>query len=448
MGDWVLYFNFTATTSALMVALMGLLLSATASYIEQWERTYFRATFMMLFIYAASDLVAQVSLDFLGPEYTGLSQAGVFCELLFSAMIIPLIMAYLLHCTGEDRQTNTLFRCLMVFFALYVALLFAAQFTDAVYTISPDNNSLIPGPLYPALFVPPVALMIVSSIALARRMDALTPRKRIAFSVYVFVPFLSVFIQSLLFDLRIVVVGTNLSALAMFVYVLQDQMDAHVRHCEEAAQRRAQVIALQMRPHFIYNVLTSIYYLCAQNPKRAQQVTLDFTDYLRANFDAIAQQGEVPFAKELEHARAYLSVEQARLEQGLVVDIDCPHTAFRLPPLTLQPLAENAVKHGSDPELPPLHVRIATYAEPGCSVITVEDTGLGYGDPLPQYDGDNMPSTHHGPNASPSNHASALDNIRERLSACGGTLQFGPRRGGGTIAIVRIPTEWHSSLAE
>jgi len=78
----------------------------------------------------------------------------------------------------------------------------------------------------------------------------------------------------------------------------------------------------------------------------------------------------------------------------------------------------------------------------------VEDTGLGYGDPLPQYDGDNMPSTHHGPNASPSNHASALDNIRERLSACGGTLQFGPRRGGGSIAIVRIPTEWHSSLAE
>ena len=179
-------------------------------------------------------------------------------------------------------------------------------------------------------------------------------------------------------------------------------------------------MALQMRPHFIYNVMTSIYYLCIQEPERAQQVILDFTDYLRANFDAVAQESEVPFAKELEHTRAHLNVELARLEDSLAVDIDCPHTAFRLP-LTFQPLVENAVKHGADPELPPLHVRITTYEENGFSVITVEDTGPGF---------------ESAPSASP---MTALDNIRERLAACNSTLEILPRPGGGTVVTVRVP---------
>ena len=208
----------------------------------------------------------------------------------------------------------------------------------------------------------------------------------------------------------------------MLYLIIADQTDAYVRQIKESAQQQAQVMALQLRPHFIYNVLTSIYYLCEQDPTRAQQVTLDFTNYLRANYDAVAQEGDVPFSKELEHTRAYLAVEQARLEDRLVVDFDCPHTAFRLPPLTLQPLVENAVKHGADPELPPLHVRITTRKESDFSEITVEDTGPGF---------DGATSEDHTPGA--------LDNIRERLAACGATFDIYPREGGGTVAVIRVP---------
>ena len=90
-----------------------------------------------------------------------------------------------------------------------------------------------------------------------------------------------------------------------------------------------------MRPHFIYNTMTSIYYLCEQDPKTAQQVTLDFTNYLRKNFSAIAKDGTIPFTEELEHTRAYLAVEQIRFEGEMFVEFDTPHTAFKLPPLTL-----------------------------------------------------------------------------------------------------------------
>jgi sensor histidine kinase YesM len=183
-------------------------------------------------------------------------------------------------------------------------------------------------------------------------------------------------------------------------------------------------MALQMRPHFIYNVLTSIYYLCAQDPARAQQATLDCTNYLRANFAAVASQEPVPFTEELNHTRAYLAVESIRFGDRLQISLDCPHTAFRLPPLTLQPLAENAVKHGVDPELPPLEVHVTTRHEDGASVVTVEDTGPGF----------DLAST-------PDTGASALTNLTERLETAGIGFSVLPREGGGTIATIIVPDE-------
>ena len=179
---------------------------------------------------------------------------------------------------------------------------------------------------------------------------------------------------------------------------------------------------LQMRPHFICNTMTSIYYLCKQDPDKAQRVTLDFTDYLRKNFTAIAGEDTVPFKDELEHTRAYLAVEQAQFEDVLFVDFDTPHTLFRVPPLTLQPIVENAVKHGMKSSSDPIHITVTTRKTASAYEIIVEDDGYGY-NPVK----DNEPHT-------------ALKNIRQRLEMmCKGTLTITPREGGGTVVIVSIP---------
>ena len=423
MAEWVHYFNLAVASGGLVAALLGLVITLTAPYVEKWERGYLSFMFSLLSAYIASDLVELVSLYFLGPDFAWLSQAGVFLELLFSVAIIPTFTAYLVRCVGEDWRRSKLFRGALALYAAYVVILVAAQFGDAVYYFSFAEKRVCPGPLYPLLVIPPILLMALNLVGLIRRKPMLTRRQIIALAICTVTPLICIFVQAAFFGVSVLVVGASTSSLAMLGLILADQADAHIRQLEETAQRQAQVMSLQMRPHFIYNVMTSIYYLCAQDPARAQQVTLDFTAYLRANFDAVAQEGEVPFSKELEHTRAYLDVERARLEDGLVVEIDCPHTAFRLPPLTLQPLAENAVKHGADPELPPLHVRIATYEEAGFSVVTVEDSGPGFDASIPS-----------------GNTQSALNNIQERLAACDSTLEILPRRGGGTVAIVRVPS--------
>ena len=231
-------------------------------------------------------------------------------------------------------------------------------------------------------------------------------------------------IQNIIVDtVVLVVLGLCISTLAMFAIILYDQIESYMRQQREIAHQRASIMVLQMRPLFIYNAMMSIYYLCARDPKKAQQVTLDFTTYLRKNFTAIAGEEAVPFSDELEHTRAYLAVEQVQFEDNLYVDYDTPHKEFRLPPLTLQPIVENAVKHGMDPENAPLHIFIRTRKTDSGSEIIVEDNGSGFA----PADDDCEPHT-------------ALANIRNRLEMmCGGKITIRSRKGGGTVVTVTVP---------
>ena len=177
-----------------------------------------------------------------------------------------------------------------------------------------------------------------------------------------------------------------------------------------------------MRPHFIHNTLMNIYYLCRQDPAEAQRVTLDFNTFLERNLNALASDETIPFSEELEHTRAYLNVEQALHDENLLVDYDMPHTCFRIPPLTLQPVVENSIRHGMNPDADPLRISIRTRKTDSGSEVIVSDNGPGF-----------EPAADGGPHI-------ALMNIRQRLEMmCGGKMTILPREGGGTVVKLTIP---------
>ena len=191
---------------------------------------------------------------------------------------------------------------------------------------------------------------------------------------------------------------------------------------EELRDEKIRSMMNQIRPHFIYNTLVSIYELCREEPKEAMEVIDDFTTYLQANFTAIAATELSPFQEELEHTKAYLAVEVTLHGDDLSVEYDTEITTFRLPPLTLQPIVENAVKHGVGMGRRPEHIVIRSRAAEDGVEIIVEDNGAGY-DPRPDSE------VHVG-----------LQNVRERLAMmCGGTLEIGPKEGGGTVVTIHIP---------
>jgi LytS/YehU family sensor histidine kinase len=250
------------------------------------------------------------------------------------------------------------------------------------------------------------ALWIINLFALLKRWKKPTLIQWLFFMLCLFLP---AYLQGILVELLLMI--------SLVRNYLTEQ--------EEAAKQRTHIAVLQMRPHFIHNTLMSIYYLCAQNPEKAQTVIKDFSRYLQSNFTAIAKEGMIPFAEELEHTRAYLAVEQAQFEDSLFVDYDTEYTKFLVPPLTLQPIVENAVKHGMDPDSDPLHITIRTLRIGSGSEIIVEDNGSGFD----QSDkaGSNDPHI-------------ALSNIEQRLKMmCRGEITITPREGGGTVVMVTIP---------
>ena len=191
---------------------------------------------------------------------------------------------------------------------------------------------------------------------------------------------------------------------------------------EELRGVKMQNLISQIRPHFIYNTLASVSMLCDSDPRRAAEVVANFNNYLQANFTAIAATEPIAFAAELEHTKAYLNVQTALYASKLTVAYDTDFTDFRLPPLTLQPIVENSVKHGISQTHRPERISICSRAVDGGAEILVEDDGTKY---EPSSDG----AAHVG-----------LENVRERLALmCGGTLEIGPRAGGGAVVRIFVP---------
>ena len=420
MLSWIDLANFAFPVIGLTVVVLGLLLNFTASYMPRENRRFFRTFFSLMALYILSDLAELIFMQ-MGPGYSVHSRWALFFESLLSSLLLPLLTQFFLRCCGEDWRKSWLTKAVTALWLIYFSLLVAAQFTTAIYYYT-DDNIYHRGPWYPLLLAPPALLIAVNLLALYKRRDRLSPWQRTAFSVYLIVPLVAMLIQMCVYGLLTIVIATALSAMVMFLSFYREQLELYLEVQEENARQRASIMVLQMRPHFIYNTMLSIYYLCQQDAKKAQQVILDFTAYLRRNFTALAQTDTIPFAEELEHTRAYLAVEQVRFEDRLFVEFDTPHVQFRVPPLTLQPIVENAVKHGVDPELAPLYISIRAYEQPEGSEITVEDSGPGFG-----------PADAHAPHI-------ALANIRERLELqCHGTLTISSRPGGGTTVTITVP---------
>ncbi len=115
---------------------------------------------------------------------------------------------------------------------------------------------------------------------------------------------------------------------------------------QELEQNRIKVLLSQIQPHFIYNTLGSIRMIIMQDPDKASDLLYQFTLYLRSNIKALSSDAPQPFAEELKNTQAYLSIERMRFGDKLKTDFQIECDDFCVVPLTIQPIVENAVKHG------------------------------------------------------------------------------------------------------
>ena len=134
----------------------------------------------------------------------------------------------------------------------------------------------------------------------------------------------------------------------------------------------------QIKPHFIFNTLSVISALCLKEPAKAKELILDLSDYLRGSFDIDMHNGLTTLSKELELVKAYLSIEQARFKERINVDFDIrSQRDCTMPILSLQPLVENAVRHGIMPLAKGGQIRVKVWDEGEDVKVCVTDNGIG-----------------------------------------------------------------------
>ena len=182
---------------------------------------------------------------------------------------------------------------------------------------------------------------------------------------------------------------------------------------------RMRMTLARVKPHYIYNVLTTIYYLCEKDTARAQEAISSFSAYLRETSRSMEQKQFVPFQRELDLIENYLKLEKLRFGERLIYEFDIRERDFFIVPFMVQQLVENAVKHGMHAQNG-VHIRIeSSRAEDGFRV-NVQDNGVGFVESKISQD-----------------EPSGLRNIRELLALNNsGTLTIESKPGRGTNAVL------------
>ena len=415
------YFYIFISAAALLISLLGLWFTVVMPGLDHWNKCFFYVYFFAIMLCCISSIIEEAFYLYSAP--VGAIYFTWCLESLLMALPAPMLTIYLLHCCGDNIRTNRLFRLVAGLWAFFLALVALTPFIGGYAYITADMQYLR-RPIYPLMIMPVTVIMLLNFVGVIVRRRKLSRKVFRAFLV-VIIPLTVAFSIQMFTDAFVLLdIGIVISALVMYSFVLSDQIERDIQYRQEIADQRANIMVLQMRPHFIYNTMNSVYCLCNQDPQRARQVIMDFLTYLRRNFTAIVSMEPIPFSAELEHTRAYLAVEKAQYEESLFVEYDTVHTHFRLPPLTLQPVVENAIKHGRDPYAGAFHVSIRTRKTDFGSEIVVADDGRGYTD-----SDDSEPHI-------------ALKNIQERLRLmCGGSMTIAPGDSGGTVVTMIIPDD-------
>ena len=193
----------------------------------------------------------------------------------------------------------------------------------------------------------------------------------------------------------------------------------------ELAESRISTMMSQIRPHFIYNTLGSIEQLCDLDPKKAGELVHDFAKYLRGNFGELDNPKPILMSQEMDHVHHYVSIENVRFPD-MSFTFEMNSDDFHIPALTIQPIVENAIKHGLMKLKKGGTIRVVSYETETDYCVLVEDDGVGF-DAKAEVDG----RKHLG-----------LRNIRERLKVMvNGTMEIESTVGVGTKVLVKIPKE-------
>ena len=427
MTDVIRTTNLIMVSTGFIVSLVGLVQVLFSRNIEKKTRYFFYSLFSVLELYTLCILIRELTHSNVGSYgWVVLSKVVLFGQAFFASVLTVLITAFLLFQTGEENWIkNKVLIATIILWLCYQGLLISNIFTGSIYEVD-DNNVYSRGPMFAVLVVPTIMIMIIDLFIIFWKRKKYTSKQIKAFLVYSILPMMAMIIQTRLLGVHLIALSSVLATFFMLICIISDQNEKYYKKEAENAQLKINILLAQIQPHFLYNSLTTIKYLCAKDSKKAEEALDYFISYLRYNVDSLSNDAPIEFEKELEHVKGYLELQKLRFGDDLEIEYDIETTDFKMPTLTLQPLVENAVNYGvRKNEDGQGIVKIITRKKDDHVEVIVEDNGPGF-----VYD----PS----PNARQKLHV-GVKNVMERIARIsGGELSYESEMGKGTRAIIKL----------
>ena len=406
-----------------ILCLIFVLIIAGSCLGEQRKKHGGSPYFCMLLLFTMLTLIADI-VGWVGEGHlsrgmmTMIANTAATC---FSYVAILCFLGYLkdsLYTTS--RAVSVTVAILAVLCVLAIAASLANIYFRYAFTLNPEGHYVHTGSHWVWLLYmsyPLLSFLSIIIMSLFARKSA--PVNRFAFIIYTLFPIAGVITDHIIHGLSLTYIGFAISVMMIYtgIYIQKRQLIQ--------AQRNALMMS-QINPHFMYNTLSTIAAMCEIAPDRAKTLTVDFSQFLRQNLDTLTCDEMIPFKQEMRHVGCYLKIEKARFGEKIRVAYSIRCKDFYVPPLSIQPIVENAVRHGITKKAGGGTIHITSYATDTHYVVEVKDDGVGFDTTAKRPDDGR---SHVG-----------FTNVRDRVSGmCRGNVRVESIVGVGTLVTMEIP---------
>lgn len=412
------YVNVVLDTFGLIVLLI-IFASCLSEYLQKEHRSLHFVTLLGLIIVAvAADIVSWLGEGH--PEFALMTLISNTVASCVGQLAIICFMEYLCHMLYEKSRVASII--LNIFRVLcYLSVLFSIgnlfygysfRVSETGHYVHSENEYMVVLHLLFSMLAF-LALILMALFAKTSRREY-----RFVFIIYTVFPIVGIVLDYTTHGISLTYISLVVSALIIYTNI-------HIERQQVIESQKNALMLSQINPHFTYNTLTTIAAMCDSSPKTAKGLTIDFARYLRQNLSTMTSEELIPFDKELEHVECYLKIEKARFRDRLNVIYSIQCRDFVIPPLTVQPIVENAVKHGITKQVSGGTVKISTYDTEKYYVIEIIDDGVGFN----MENIDNISAEHIG-----------LANVESRVKRlCRGNFYIKSTVDVGTRVTIEIP---------
>lgn len=368
--------------------------------------------------------------DMLACIYRGNTHAIVLLYVVNSAnyilsyILLLIHLDYLVHELSLRRKQQQIIPQIIAWTSITLVIAtFLDPFHKQFFSI-PVETGLYQRETFYFIHTAAFSCFFLACVGLIHTQKNISRARKFTLSWFFIIPFCTGIAQQFYPGISLTNLGSLLSVIAVFANYFWEQNKTFGAKELELQSAHSALVLSQIQPHFLFNSMTAIMDLCDSDPREAKAALQELSDYLHYKISAMSNTYVVPFSEDLEFLQNYLKLEKRRFGPRLRVEYNIQYTDFSIPLLTLQPMVENAIRHGISKRPEGGTILLSTKEQGEYCTIKLMDNGVGFD----TNQLDSAATDHIG-----------LSNVKNRIQRlCGGSLSIHSVPGIGTVVEITL----------